>query len=131
MISDRSKPNVVLLSVDEVRPDHWGCYGYKKIGTPNIDKIAESGVLFETCIAADCFTPICMSSVLCASYPNKHGMRDPFCRIQSRTVTEILRENGYQTAGFVGNGVLGTKHGFGAGFDHFDEPTEDDGEVCG
>jgi len=119
------KRNVVLISVDEVRPDHLSCYGYQKIKTHNIDMVSESGVLFERCIAAGCFTPICMSSVLCGVYPNRHTVRDPFCRIQSKTIAEIFQECGYNTAGFVGNGVLGTRHGFGAGFDHFDQPTGD------
>jgi len=119
------KRNVVLISMDEVRPDHLSCYGYRKIKTHNIDRVAEGGVLFETCIAASCFTPVCMSSVVCGVYPNKHMLRDPFACIQYKTIVEILKEYGYKTAGFVGVGVLGVKHGFGAGFDYFDEPSQD------
>lgn len=125
MSTNQSNKNVILLSVDEVRPDHLSCYGYDKIKTNNLDRISESGVLFETCIAAADFTPICMSSILCAAYPNKHTMRDPFSRIQSKTVAQIFKECGYTTAGFVGNGVLASRHGFSTGFDHFDEPTKD------
>jgi len=88
MSTNQSNKNVILLSVDEVRPDHLSCYGYDKIKTNNLDRISESGVLFETCIAAADFTPICMSSILCAAYPNKHTMRDPFSRIQSKTETK-------------------------------------------
>jgi len=119
------KRNIILISVDEVRPDHLSCYGYRKIKTHNIDKIAEGGVLFESCISAGCLTPICMASVLCAVYQNKHAVRDPFGCIQSKTIAEILKEYGYKTAGFVGNGLLGARHGFSAGFDYFDEPTQD------
>jgi len=121
------KRNIVLISMDELRPDHLGCYGYKRVKTLNIDRIAEGGVLFETCMAASCFTPICMSSVLCGCYPNKHTIRNSFCRIQAPTIAEILKESGYKTAGFVGVGVLGAKHGFGNGFDLYDEPTRDTG----
>lgn len=117
--------NVILISVDEVRPDHLSCYGYKRIKTNYIDKVAENGVLFETCISAACLTAVCMSSVLCASYPNKHTVRGPFSRIQSKTIAEILKERGYKTAGFVGNGLLGARHGFAAGFAHYDEPKKD------
>lgn len=119
------KRNVVLISLDEVRADNMSCYGYKKIQTPNIDSIAEGGVLFEKCIGPGCMTPICMSSVLCAQYPNKHAMRLPLCKIQSRTVAEILKEYSYTTAGFTGNGLIGARHGFNAGFDRFDEPIGD------
>lgn len=119
------KQNIILISMDELRPDHLGCYGYERIKTPNIDKIAEGGVLFETCIAASDFTPVCMSSTICGCYPNKHTVRTPFCRIQSKTIAEILKEKGYRTAGFVGVGVIGARHGFGKGFDLYDEPTSD------
>lgn len=119
------KRNVILLSLDEVRPDHLSCYGYDKIRTVNMDSIAENGVLFEECVAAGCFTPICMSSVITASYQDKHSVRDPYCRIQAKTVAQVFEEYGFNTAGFVGNGVLGEKHGFAQGFKLYDEPTAD------
>jgi arylsulfatase A-like enzyme len=121
------KKNVILISFDEVRPDHLSCYGYEKKTTPHIDSIADEGVLFETCIAAGCFTPICMSSVLTGSYQNKHSVRDPYCSIQIPTIAEILKEYGYATAGFSGNGVLGSDHGFANGFDSYDEPNDKEG----
>lgn len=119
------KRNVILISLDEVRPDHLSCYGYDKIKTPNIDKIAQRGVLYENAIAAGCFTAICMSSTICGAYPNKTTFRDPYSHIQFKTVTQTLKEYGFKTAGFVGNGVLGSRHGFAAGFDVFDEPTKE------
>ena len=121
------KKNVMLISFDEVRPDHLSCYGYPKKTTPNIDRIAEEGVLFDTCIAAGCFTPICMSSVITGCYQNKPMVRDPYCTIQRPTVATILKDYGFKTAGFSGNGVLGAAHGFGDGFEIYDEPTEQEG----
>lgn len=118
------KQNIILISVDEVRLDHLSCYGYERIKTENIDKVAEGGVLFETCIAASSLTPMCMSSVLCGAYPNKHTVRGPMHFIKAKTMAEILKVNGYKTAGFVGNALLGTKHGFNHGFDYYSEPTE-------
>lgn len=118
------KPNLILITLDEVRPDHLSCYGYQRINTENIDKLAKDGVLFETCISASCFTPIAHASLLTGMYPNVHGVRDPYCVLQSTTIAQILKENGYRTAGFVGNGLLGAKHGFNAGFDYYDEPKE-------
>ena len=121
------KKNIIMISFDEVRPDHLSCYGYGKKTTPNVDRIAENGVVFENCIAAGCFTPICMSSVLTGCYPNKHTVRDPYCTIQRPTIAEILKGNGYLTAGFSGNGVLGSAHGFGKGFASYDEPDDREG----
>lgn len=117
--------NAILLSVDEVRPDHLSCYGYDRITTQSIDKLAKDGVLMETCIAPSSFTAICMASVLTSNYPYTHTVRDAFQYIESKTVAEIFKDHDYKTAGFVGVSVLGAKHGFSHGFDHFDEPTKD------
>ena len=91
------KRNIVLISIDEVRPDHLSCYGYERLPTPNIDRVAKGGVLFETCISAACITPLSMASVLCGAYPNKHTVRDPFSRIQPKTIAETLKEYGYKS----------------------------------
>jgi len=100
------------------------CYGYGKKTTPNIDKVAENGVLFENNIASACFTPICMSSVLTGCYPDKTTVHDPYCKIQRPTLARILKDNGYKTGGFSGSGVLSTDHGFADGFDIYDEPND-------
>jgi arylsulfatase len=118
----KQKKNVVIISLDEVRNDNLSCNGYGKMKTTNIDEIAKNGVVFEKAIGAGCMTPICMSSFLCAQYPNKHTMRLPLCKIQSRTSAEILQANGYKTCFFTGNGLVGSKHGFDIGFEDFFEP---------
>jgi len=123
---DTDKRNIIIISFDEVRPDHLSCYGYKKKTTPHIDMIAQNGVLFETCIAAGCFTPICMSSVITGCYPDKHSVRDQYCYLERPSIAKILKEYGYKTAGFSGNGVLGSAHGFGKGFDIYDDASEEE-----
>lgn len=124
-MSIKQKCNVILLSIDAVRSDRLGCYGYNKGTTKNWDSIAQEGILFENCIAPSCLTPICMSSIVCGAYPNKHTVRDPYCCIKAPTIGEILKKQGYKTAGFVGNGLLGKRHNFDRGFDFFDEPKGD------
>lgn len=118
------KRNLIIITLDEVRPDHLSCYGYQRIQTHNIDELAKEGVLFENCISVSDFTPIAHASILTGLYPNKHGVRDPYCILQSKTIAQILKEHGYKTAGFVGNGLLGAKAGFNVGFDYWDEPKE-------
>ncbi|RKY01270.1 MAG: hypothetical protein DRP54_04015 [Spirochaetes bacterium] len=120
-----NKKNVILISLDEVRPDHLSCYGYNKIRTVNIDKVAEEGVLFETCISSSDFTPVAMGSVITSKYPNKHGMRDAYSFLNGPTIAEILKDNGYITAGFVGNGLLAERHGFREGFDYWNETSKE------
>ncbi len=114
--------NLVLITMDEVRADHISCYGYKRIETKNIDKIALDGVRFSTCIASSVLTPVSHASLLSGQYPFTHGLRGPFDKFCSRTLPTILKKYGYETAGFVGNSMLGADLGFDNGFDTFDEP---------
>jgi membrane-anchored protein YejM (alkaline phosphatase superfamily) len=44
-------PNIIFITIDALRPDHLGCYGYKRDTSPNIDKLAKEGVLFSKCFA--------------------------------------------------------------------------------
>ncbi len=119
------KRNIIVISLDEVRPDHLSCYGYKKISTTAIDKIAKEGVRFETCISSADFTPIAMGSVITGKYPNKHGMRDPYSCISGPSIGDILKRNGYKTAGFIGNDIISKKHGFAEGFDFWNEASKE------
>lgn len=119
--------NLIIISIEEFRPDHLACYGHEDVvETPNIDRIARQGVVFETCIASSCLTPICCASFLTGCNPPVHGMRDPFGFVESDMLSEILQSRGYRTAGFAGNGLLSPQLGFSKGFDFFDEPKEEE-----
>ena len=119
------KKNVILLTIDALRHDHLSCYGYEKIETPNIDMIANEGLLFENVIASSCLTPVAHASILSGKHPNKHKVRDPFTNVSTTLISEILKENGYSTSGYVGVEFLSARRGFAHGFDQFDEPTTD------
>jgi len=116
------KQNLVFLTLDEVRPDHTSAYGYKRINTPNIDRIAQEGVLFEQAISSSPFTPISHAAMLTGLHPPLNGMRDSYSFLQARTLAEMLMDRGYYTAGFVGCGQMGAQFGFNRGFELFDEP---------
>ncbi|HEC93416.1 MAG TPA: DUF4976 domain-containing protein, partial [Candidatus Atribacteria bacterium] len=119
------KENVILITMDAVRADRLSCYGYDKIETKGIDSIAREGILFKNCIATSCLTPVAHASILSGKNPDKTGVRDPFCVVKTKLVSEILREHGYKTAGFIGIDLIDSKHGFNRGFDYFDEPSEE------
>ena len=121
------RTNLIILSLDEVRPDHLSCYGYEGINTPGHDRMANEGVRFETCISSADFTPVAMASVITGKDPSRHGMREPYQELHGQTIASILKAQGFATAGFVGNGLLSAKHGYATGFDFWDEPTE---EAC-
>lgn len=98
--------NVVLVSLQCLRPDHLGCYGYKRPTSPNIDKIAASSVVFENQISQANLTPVSMMSVLTSQYPRVNGMvafdvaKDS---VSTRTLPEVLKQYGYATAAASGS----------------------------
>jgi arylsulfatase A-like enzyme len=93
--------NVIMVSVDILRPDHLGAYGYQRNTSPQIDKLAGQSVLFENSIAHSYLTPVAHMSVITGQYPRQHGMvsfevtRD---QVAKRTLPEILKYYGYETA---------------------------------
>jgi predicted AlkP superfamily pyrophosphatase or phosphodiesterase len=68
--------SLVLITLDTVRADRLHCYGYKDISTPNIDYLADYGVLFENAIAPAPITLPSHVTILTGLYPNIHGVRD-------------------------------------------------------
>lgn len=106
----RSRPlNVVLFGVDSLRADHMSCYGYPRLTTPHIDRIASEGVLFEknfsvhiptTSAYANMLTGMDAFTTQVVALRHKGPLREDV-----RTLPEILREAGYNTScvGFSGN----------------------------
>jgi arylsulfatase A-like enzyme len=98
--------NVILVSLQCLRPDHLGVYGYQRDTSPNIDRLAKSSVLFDDTISQANLTPVAMMSVLTSQYPRVNGMiafdtaRDA---VKSRTLPEILKYYGYTTAAVSGS----------------------------
>jgi arylsulfatase A-like enzyme len=128
----KNKPNVFLISIDTLRADHLGCYGYGRNTSPNIDKFAKEGVLFENAFSQFPQTVPSHASILTGMYPNTHRAKiyyDPYtARMTSAikldakfiTLAEILKDNGYATWGFVQHNVgLDSNLGFSQGFDSY------------
>src|ERR1700681_305274 len=119
--------NVVLITIDTLRADHLGCYGYKQIKTPNIDGLAAEGVRFESAFAVVPVTLPSHSSMLTGTYPMLSGMHDfsgnKLSPLQP-TLASVLKQAGYQTGAVVASAVLDSRFGLNQGFDfyydHFD-----------
>jgi arylsulfatase A-like enzyme len=94
-----SRPNVLLITVDTLRPDHLGCYGYRRHTSPHIDAIARRGVVFRQAITAAGRTVQSFPSILTGVYPMVHGLRyegQDHGILEGRvTLTRVLKENGY------------------------------------
>lgn len=116
--------NVVVITIDTLRPDHLHCYGYDKIETPTIDHIAQSGVLFENGVTQTPLTPPSHASIFTGLNPPAHKVRDTGGFILSTsipTLASILQEKGWDTAAFISTAVLKKRFGFDHGFAVYDD----------
>jgi arylsulfatase A-like enzyme len=118
-----SRLNVILISLDTLRADHLGCYGYSRSTSPFLDQLAERGTLFETAIVQLPGTLPSHMSMFTGLYPNEHGVFPPNGVLRSNipTLPEILHNSGYRTAGFTEGGFVAGHFGFDRGFDRFDD----------
>ncbi|MCH7958759.1 MAG: sulfatase [Candidatus Hydrogenedentes bacterium] len=125
-VGELKRPNLILISIDTLRADFLGCYGYDRPTSPSIDRFAAQGVLFEDVTAPSPWTPPSHASMLTGLYPNHHGlkpkdhkmMRDAI-RTDTRTLAEVLQERGYRTGAFLSSTILRGDSGFARGFDDF------------
>jgi choline-sulfatase len=116
--------NVVVVTIDTLRPDHLHCYGYEPIETPTLDRLAQSGVLFENAVAQTPLTPPSHASIFTGQNPNVHGVRNTggfVLQSSAHPLARILQEQGWDTAAFVGSAVLKKLFGFNNGFAVYDD----------
>ncbi|MFI5184326.1 MAG: sulfatase [Vicinamibacteria bacterium] len=116
--------NVLFMILDAGRAWEFGCYGYGRATTPEIDRIATEGVVFENAFTPAVYTLGAMSSVWTSQYPDRHHSEVSFSARLPKdrlTLAEVLGANGIATGGFVANAVAGTLFGFDRGFGDFRE----------
>jgi len=118
----RESLNIVLFTIDTLRADHLECYGYDKVKTPHINRLAAEGTLFQNVISSTPLTLPAHSSIFTGTYPLFHGVRDNggfYLEPEFVTLAEVLKDNGYQTGAFVGAFVLDSRWGVDQGFDYY------------
>jgi choline-sulfatase len=116
--------NVIVITLDTVRADHIGTYGFEGASTPNIDKLGSEGTLFTNAIAVAPITMPTHSSIFTGKYPHNHGVRNNGSfRLGQENVTlaERFSEAGRQTGAMVSAVVLDSKYGLDQGFDTYDD----------
>jgi arylsulfatase A-like enzyme/Tfp pilus assembly protein PilF len=122
---DRSKLNLVVVTLDTTRADHMGAYGRQNAGTPAFDQLAQGGVLFEHATTAAPLTLPAHSTLFTGRFPPEHGVRDNggyFLNASETTLAETMKARGYATGGFIAAYVLDSKWGINQGFDtYFDD----------
>jgi arylsulfatase A-like enzyme len=116
--------NVLLISVDTLRADHLGLYGYDRPTSPNIDRLGSQGAVFEQVVCQNTNTNPSHASILSGLYPRTHGSWDNYFMMAPDVpmAPETFRQHGYRTAAFVSGYTLKQKIcGLDRGFEVYDD----------
>ena len=116
-----NRPNIILMVMDATRPDHLSCYGHHRPTTPHIDQIAAEGVLYEQAISPAAWTLPSHASLFTGLNVSQHGTHFKHQYVEPRfaTLAEMLRLQGYRTAGFSQSAWVSETFGFHRGFETF------------
>src|SRR5438270_833712 len=108
------KPNVLLVTIDTVRADHVGAYGYTKPTTPTLDRLAREGVRFADATSQAPLTGPAHAAILTGSYPGRFGMSDNAATPlpeSATTIGELCKAAGYRTAALLGDFIVDRQYG--------------------
>ncbi len=115
--------NVVLISLDSLRADHVGCYGYDRATTPALDRFAGEGVRFANAISTSSWTLPTHLTMFTGRYQLSHGVVQDTMSLRPLvpTLPEVFKKNGYTTAGFVSGPYLAAHYGYARGMDTYED----------
>ncbi|HEX9641045.1 MAG TPA: sulfatase-like hydrolase/transferase [Candidatus Krumholzibacteria bacterium] len=116
-------PDILLVTIDTLRADRLGCYGYVGAATPTLDRLAREGVRYAECQSPIPVTLPSHTSIMTGLFPPQHGVRNNtsyHLPQQIPTLAEELRNAGYATGAFVAAMPLARRFGLDRGFDTYD-----------
>lgn len=116
--------SVLLITIDTIRADRIGAYGAAQAETPNLDRLARAGILYENAYAVAPLTLPAHASLLTGAYPPEHGVRNNGIHALAEdweTLPEILTAEGVRTAAVVAATVLDRRYGLAQGFEVYDD----------
>ena len=129
--------NVIIIGLEPLGAGHVGAYGYARDTTPHLDAFAEDSFLFQDAVSPSSWTLPAFMSWFTSLYPSQHKLRNKYMtytehdqviadmRVLSpsaATLAQVLKNNGYLTAGFTGGAGMGREFGYDLGFDtYYDE----------
>lgn len=121
--------NLLLLTIDSLRADHVGCYGYARETTPRLDRLAHESAVFREAVSHGGGTPEAFPAILAGADPPLQP--DQFYRGMAGrpTLAQVLRRQGYHTAAFHSNPFLSRAFHYAEGFETFDDGMEPSGPV--
>jgi arylsulfatase A-like enzyme len=117
--TDEEYPNIILISIDTLRADHLGCYGYDRETSPNIDRFARESMLYKYNFSSAPITLESHASIMTSLNPNKHLAGGRKLDNEFVTMAEILSKMGYYTFSYNGGVLVGKKTGLDQGFDEY------------
>jgi arylsulfatase A-like enzyme/tetratricopeptide (TPR) repeat protein len=118
----RDRPDILLISIDTLRADHLGSYGYRAARTPALDALASRGTRFARASTVTPLTLPAHASLMTARFPTRHGVRDNggyYVAAELDTLAERAQQAGYRTGAFVASFVLDRRWGLDQGFDEY------------
>jgi choline-sulfatase len=120
-LAEIGRPNVILIVVDTLRADWTSPYGHDPAVSPELQRWADRGVVFEQARAQSSWTKMSMASMLTSLWPRSHGIRLASDGLAAGAVTlaDVLQGAGYRTYAVQSNGWLEQSFGFHQGFDHY------------
>lgn len=112
-------PNILFISIDSLRPDHLSCYGYGRVTSPFLDELAAGGVRFTNAVSTTSWTLPSHAAMFTGLLGPTHGLVDNGLSLSADHVTlaEVMKSEGYHTAGFYAGPYLHPTFGLGQGFD--------------
>lgn len=113
------KPNIILLTIDTLRADRVGCFGHTGHLTPNLDRLANTGVIFSQAITGGSWTQAAFPTILTSTYASMYGGCLGPLAPERPSPLEALAANGYATAGFSSSPLLSREYGYQRGFEYF------------
>jgi len=116
--------NLLIITLDTQRADRLGAYGNKEAQTPNLDKLANEGIMFEHCYSPVPLTLPAHCSIFTGKYPLAHHVRDNGTyqlSMESETMAEKMKSKDFHTYAVIGAFVLLGRFGLDQGFDIYDE----------
>ena len=119
--SEPAPPSVILVSIDTLRADHMGLYGYERDTSPFLDRFARESLVFEHAFTPAAWTLVAHMTMLTGLFPKQHGVVEGNLALSSEvpTLAERLRAAGYHTLGLYRLGWIHARHGFDRGFEVF------------
>lgn len=118
--------NIFFVSIDTLRADHLGCYGYVRNTSPFIDSLAKKGILFERVYSQIATTSPSHASIFTGLYPSQHGVVDNGYILDDSFVTlaEVLKDNGFITSAFTSTDRHFLHSNIHQGFEFYEEPED-------